>query len=336
MFMFKMFAGAEEVHPMDARFHADGVLRIGRDPSADWVLADPSREISRWHCEFKIREGDLYLRCLGANGVYDANGARLPQDEDVAVSLPICLRMGSYRLLADHAPQAHASGKNSGATMILAPLSSISIEVPTDWQDSSTSSVTQGGSLLDAFCDGAGLNASAFAADDPTDVMRQAGAVYRQMLLGIADLMSEREQMRQRFALAHTTIGGADNNPFKWAPSQRLAIDLLRPARPGFLAGSDALAASFRDIKKHLIATFSGFRRALEAVVGSFEPMAIDTATQGKSGLLKSRAAVQCEEVARRHADLAGELAGEMEGVLGAAFVDGYHATTSELEGREQ
>jgi predicted component of type VI protein secretion system len=336
MFLFKMFAGAEEVHPIDARLHADGLLRIGRDPSADWVLADPSREISRWHCEFAIREGALYLRCMGANGIYDANGVRLPQDEDIAVSLPSSLRLGSYRLVADHASQAHAGGKSPGATMILAPLGSISINVPTDWQDSARSAAPLGGSLLDAFCEGAGLSASAFAADDPADVMRQAGAVYRQMLLGTADLMSEREQMRQRFALTHTTIGGTDNNPFKWAPSQRLAIDLLRPARPGFLAGSDALAASFRDIKKHLIATFSGFRRALETAVGSFEPGTIDMATQGKGALLKSRAAVQCEEVARRHADLAGELAGEMEGALGSAFVNGYHAATSELEGAER
>jgi predicted component of type VI protein secretion system len=336
MFRFTIFEGVEEIHPVDARLHADGVLRIGRDPCADWVLADPSREISRWHCEFEIRDGALYLRCMGANGVFDENGARLPADEDIAVSLPSSLRLGPYRLMADHAPQAQAGAKGAGATMILAPLASISVNVPTDWQESSKSAGEDGGSLLDAFCDGAGLNASAFAADDPADILRQAGAVYRQMLLGIADLMGEREQMRQRFALAHTTIGGADNNPFKWAPSQRLAVDLLRPPRPGFLAGSVALASSLRDIKKHLIATFSGFRHALEAVAGTFNPVAIDTAIQGQGSLLKSRAAVHCEEVARRHADLAGELAGQMEGALGIAFLDGYHAAASELEGAGQ
>lgn len=332
MFVFKIFAGTEEVHPIDARLHADGLLRIGRDPSADWVLADPSREISRWHCEFEIRNCKLYLRCMGANGVYDADGLRLPQEEEIAVPLPSALRIGSYRLYADHAPQARAGDKGAGATMILAPLSNVSIDVPTDWLESSPPTTPHGGSLLDAFCNGAGLSASAFAADDPHDVMRQAGAVYRQMLLGIADLMSEREQMRQRFALAQTTIGGADNNPFKWAPSQRLAIDLLRAPRPGFLSGNDALAASFRDIKKHLIATFSGFRKAIETVVEAFDTVAIESTTQGRGSLLKSKAAIHCEEVARRQEDFAAELGGTMEGALGIAFVSGYQAATSELE----
>lgn len=332
MYVFKLFEGDEEIHPIDARFLADGVLRIGRDPAADWVVADVSREISRWHCEFEVRDGALSLRCLGANGVFDAAGTRMTQEEDIAISVPAMVRFGVYRLSADYAPQGELEARDEGSTLILAPPLGRSISVPTDWQDGAESVGDCAESLLDAFCEGAGLHASAFASDEPADVMRQAGALYRQMLLGVADLMSEREQLRQRHAIAHTTIGGSNNNPFKWAPSQRLAIDLLRPPRNGFLPGQEAMSSSFRDIKKHIIATFGGFRRALELSVASFAPASLDAATKGQSTLLKSRASLMADEAARRHMALADELAGSIEGELGAAFLRGYHAAETELE----
>ncbi|WP_070151923.1 type VI secretion system-associated FHA domain protein [Sphingobium phenoxybenzoativorans] len=332
MYVFKLFEGDEIVHPVDARFLADGVLRIGRDPAADWVVADVSREISRWHCEFEARDGRLSLRCLGANGVYGADGKRMVQDQDIEIIVPTSVRFGPYVLSTDYAPQEDFGAQSEGSTLILAPPMGRSISVPTEWQDSENTGSDPGESLLDAFCEGAGLHASAFVSDKPAEVMRQAGALYRQMLLGVADLMSEREQLRQRYALAHTTIGGSNNNPFKWAPSQRLAVDLLRPPRNGFMAGQEAMLSSFRDIKKHVIATFSGFHRALEFSVSTFAPAALDAAVQGKSTFLKPRAALIGEEAAHRHTVLANELAGAMEGELGAAFLAGYHAAEANLE----
>lgn len=332
MYVFKLFEGDEEVHPIDARFLAEGVLRIGRDPSADWVVADARREISRLHCELEVRDGALRLRCLGANGVYDLAGARMTEDEDIAISVPAMFRFGAYRLSADNAPQGAPHARGEGSTLILAPPLGRSITVPTEWQDRTESIGDRSGSLLDAFCEGAGLHASAFASDEPEEVMRQAGALYRQMLLGVVDLMSEREELRQRYAIAHTTIGGSNNNPFKWAPSQRLAVDLLRPPRNGFLPGQEAMSSSFRDIKKHIIATFGGLRRALEVSVATFAPGALEAATRGQSALLKSRASLVADEAARRHDVLADELDGVIEGELGAAFLSGYQAAETELE----
>lgn len=336
MYIFKLFEKDQLHQPIDARFLQEGTLTIGRDPQADWVINDPVREISRAHCAFSVESGALVLRCFGANGVFDvATDQRFPNDSDIEVSLPQTIGFGPYRLVADHAVQAH-SGMEAGKTLILSPPLGTSIAVPTEWSDDmGDKAASRNGSLLEAFCEGAGINSSAFSAEDPEEIMHRAGAVYRQMVLGIGDLMTERERVRGRYQLARTTIGGADNNPFKWAPTQRLAIDLLLLADRGFLSGPSALKASFRDIKKHLIATFEGLRAALRLSVETFDPATIEDASVERQSLLKGRAAASWEIACEHQAQLMAQLDAGEDGPLNRAFVQAYDASASALEAHE-
>ena len=136
--------------------------------------------------------------------------------------------------------------------------------------------------------------------------------------------MTERNRARGHYNLSRTTIGGRNNNPFKWAPTQRLAIDLLLAGSKSFLSGPEALQASFRDIKQHLIATFAGIHSSLRFAIGSFDPKSIDQANAGRAGLFKSRAALQLEEMANRHADLSQQLSQSSSGSLERAFIAAY------------
>ena len=125
---------------------------------------------------------------------------------------------------------------------------------------------------------------------------------------------------------------GAGNNPFKWAPTQRLAIDLLLTGSGNFLSGPVALQASFRDIKRHLIATFAGLHGSLRAAIETFDPKALDAVAGERASLLKSRAACQAEEVARRHAELAAQLGDATGGTLERAFVAAYDAAERQTQ----
>lgn len=309
MYMLQLFDAANALQPIDARLMRDGVMRIGRDSAADWPIADPDCELSRSHCELAVVGDGLRLRALGANGVYDdATGQRFPDATEVTVPIPSTMRFGRFRLKASHAPHGEEM-TDAARTMVLTPPLGSSLAVPDDWSDRTAMPARAGGgSLLEAFCDGAGLDASMLSSEDPAVIMHRAGAVYRQMVLGIADLMTERDRARGHYRLSRTTIGGADNNPFKWAPTQRLAIDLLLAGSGNFLSGPAALQASFRDIKRHLIATFAGLHGSLRAAIGSFAPAALEAAVESRASLLKSRAALQAEEAARRHAGLAAQL----------------------------
>jgi predicted component of type VI protein secretion system len=331
MYMLRLFDESDPVHPIDARLLRDGVLRVGRDPASDWAIPDPDREISRTHCAFDADGRGLKLRCSGANGVYDdATGARLPDDTDIWLDLPSTLRLGRFRLIAAPAPHEGLSGTETRTMVLTLPLGA-STDVPTDWSDGATAPrIFEEGSLLEAFCEGAGLDASLLSGEEPIEIMRRAGAVYRQMVLGIGDLMSERDRARIRYHLSRTTIGGAGNNPFKWAPTQRLAIDLLLAGTSGFLSGPAALQASFQDIKRHLVATFAGLQASLRTAVDSFAPEAVDGAIAGKASLLKRRAALHAQEVADRHADLCRQLDEAQGGSLDDAFVKGYDAAEAQ------
>src|SRR5690606_11734005 len=113
---------------------------------------------------------------------------------------------------------------------------------------------------------------------------------------------------RARYQMNRTTIGGSGNNPFKWAPTQRLALDLLLSGPASFLSGAAAVQASFRDIKRHLVSTFAGLQGTLRAAVDTFAPETIEAVTKDETRFLRNRAASQLDEVARRHRDLREQL----------------------------
>lgn len=331
MYMLQLFDAIDEVRPIDARLLRDGTLRIGRDGTADWPIVDPDCALSRWHCDLTAGEAGLTIRSLGTNGVFDERtGERLPDQVAVPVELPFAFRLGTFRINVSHAP--HGDDEDVARTLVMTPPLGTSIEVPTQWSDGEAPvrSFTEG-SLLEAFCDGAGLDASMLSTEEPTEIMRRAGAVYRQMVLGIGDLMAERERARGRYQLTRTTIGGAGNNPFKWAPTQRLAVDLLLTGNDGFLSGPAALKSSFQDIKRHLVATFAGLHGSLVRAVDTFAPAALDEAAGKRAGLLKSRSAAQGQEVADRHADLSRQLNEGADGSLNRAFVIAYDAAESRI-----
>jgi len=331
MYMLQLFDADDAIQPIDARLLQSGTLTIGRDPAAGWPIADPDCALSRTHCEFSIDSAGLALRVFGANGVTDdMTGAPYPGDVRSPVPVPGKLRMGRFHIVATLAPHATATTHDERTLILSAPLG-LSIDVPGDWSEPAIAAGTGEGSLLEAFCEGAGLDSSLLSSEDPEEIMRRAGALYRQMVLGIGDLMGERNRARARYQLTRTTISGEGNNPFKWAPSQRLAIDLLLAGSSGFLSGPAALKSSFRDVKRHLVATFAGLQGSLRHAVGRFHPDSIDAAIAQRASLLKSKASLAIEEMTSRHADLTREIDQGVAGELDQAFVNAYDEAEAAL-----
>ncbi|MBS0480112.1 MAG: FHA domain-containing protein, partial [Proteobacteria bacterium] len=155
MFMLQLFDSADEVQPIDARLIREGLMRIGRDSAADWSIADPDCELSRAHCELSVADGELTLRALGANGVFDdKTGERFPDAVEVAMPIPSTLRFGRFRLKASLAPHGDEP-VDAARTMVMTPPLGSSTAVPDDWSDGSVVVPSVNGSLLEAFCEGA-------------------------------------------------------------------------------------------------------------------------------------------------------------------------------------
>jgi predicted component of type VI protein secretion system len=334
MYLLKLFHETDLVQPVDAHMLGEGLTRIGRDPGVDWVISDPECQVSRTHLEICVENGEVMLTPVGANGVFRTDDEeRLPNGEKVPASLGDSFSFGKFRLVVDRVPFADRAGQGAAHTMVMAPPFGFSTAVPTDWADGSPGAAAAGeGSLLEAFCEGAKLDASAFSGEDPMDVMRRAGAVYRQMVLGVGDLMSERSSIKTQYRMDRTTISAEDNNPFKWAPTQRLAIDLLLRREAGFLSGAAALKASFEDIKKHLLCTFAGFRASLLALLNQSSPTTIESRVEGQNLFLKSRAAACWAEYEQIHAALETQMEADQDGPINQAFIRAYEEKMRDLD----
>ena len=313
----------------------DGITVVGRDPVADWSIADADCEISRHHLEFAYRDGKLVLRPLGANGVFLEGGAgRLPDGEEVPLALGDAITFGKYRLVVDSIPFPARSGASFDRTMVFAAPFGERRDVPTEWLDAEEPSpINHHESLLEAFCEGAKLDVSALSAEEPIEIMRRAGAIYRQMVLGLGDLVSERSIAKADLHMDRTTIDARDNNPFKWAPTRRLAMDLLLGQEAGFLSGPAAIKASFEDLKQHMLGTLSGFGAAMRAAVELVSPEAIQQRLGGQSLFLKSRAALAWAEYEKVHADLRTQVLESGGGPVNDAFVTAYEQSMDQASG---
>jgi predicted component of type VI protein secretion system len=332
MFLLRLFHQSDPVQPVGAHMLREGITRVGRDPAADWAIPDPQCEISRHHLELECREGALVLRPLGANGVFRGDsGERLRDGEEVPVALGDAVAFGPYRMVIDTVPFATRSGASFERTMVFTPPFGVRREIPTEWADASDMpEFSEEGSLLEAFCEGAKLDVSALSDEDPAEIMRRAGAIYRQMVLGLGDLTSERSTAKADLRLDRTTISACDNNPFKWAPTRRLGTDLLLGQEAGFLSGQEAIKASFEDIRRHMLGTLTGFGAAMRKLLDLISPAAIEGRVEGQNGFLKSRSALTWAEYERAHAALAARILGGSEGAVNEAFVAAYEQSLAE------
>ncbi len=317
MYVCRLFHRDQPFEEIDARLLDVGTLSVGRDPTADWPLDDPNGTLSRIHFTLAVEDGSLLLTDSSTNGTFLANGERAPRDVPIPIATRETLRFGTLSLLVDRPAQAAPGGD-----VPLLPAAG-NTPLPGDWLDGAATPRPRhrDESLIEAFCEGAKLDSSMLSGEDPAQLMRRLGALYQQAVLGVATLLSERARFKGDHALDRTTIGAAANNPFKWAPTRRLAQSLLCEPEPGFLGGAEAMRASFEDIAHHLAGLSAGANAALLAALAELAPEAIEKEASGQRFSLRSGSAVWRDIVARRHAELSGGDRALVERAFTAAYL---------------
>lgn len=186
--------------------------------------------------------------------------------------------------------------------------------------------------LFAAFCAGANLSPSSIAPDERAAAMGRLGEVYRQMILGLADVMSERTALKNEYRLSRTMVRPEGNNPFKWVPPQRLALEVLRGGGDGFNDGPKAVSDSFNDVKSHIYCVLAGMRAAVDATFAGLAPTAVEAASEQRSYLLKQqRDAVLWNDYVTRFERLQAE---DADGAVNRAFSAAYEQQLLELDRR--
>lgn len=337
----RLFHQDDPFRQIEARTLDEGEVSIGRDTDVDWPIADPDRELSRTHCTLSLRQGLLTLRDVSANGVLVGPGrVPAPKNEALPIEPGAVLRLGSFMVVAEPQREAGASGFDAPFNRpILEPVAvdRDALLSPSDWpmdeagEARPNADLSADGILLDAFCAGARLDPSAFAGEDPAEVMRRLGAVYQQMVLGLTDLMSTRATVKAEYRMSRTSIGPDGNNPFRWAPAHRVASDLLRDRQDGFLSGPEAVKASFADMKKHLLCMLSGTRAAVGATLEGLSPEAVEQ--DAKAGLFSGQAAANWRRFVALHESFSGQAAADADSAVNRAFRNAYEHELQALDG---
>ena len=321
LFLCRLFHRDRPFEEIDARLVGEGEITVGRDPSADWRLNDPDGTLSRIHCTLAVEGGRLLLRDRSTNGAFLDSGERAPEGQAVELRVRDSIRLGALTILISEPPEpltpvVETTIHPTPATVAIAPAA--------DWVDGPAARPAhRDTSLIEAFCDGARLDASSFSSEDPAELMRRIGAIYQQTVLGLSALMADRARSKAEYELERTTINAADNNPFKWAPTRKLAQDLLRKSDNGFLTDAAAVRASFEDLGEHLGALADGASAAVAATANALNPGAIEAEAKAQTSMLRNKTTVCWEIHVRRHADLTAADGG-LPPLAKRAFGDAY------------
>ncbi len=347
MITLRLFREDDLQRQLDAYILGDGDVTIGRDAAAIWVIDDPDRRLSRLHCTISATGGRVRVRDTSANGVFCGQARqRLEQGVDTDLADNETLHIGKYVIVVD-TTRRPAAGEEYGAAsrLDIAPMADTMARtganaIPDQWLDpgpaaeSQRDRIADGGDFLtlEAFCEGARLDPSYFASEDPLELMRRVGEIYRQVVLGLGDLMSERASLKSAYSMERTTIGATANNPLKWAPTQRLAIDLLCERNGGFLSGGEAVKECFEDLKGHAVCLIAGSRSAVSSVLEHLDPAAIEAEVKAKAPLFMERSEASWRRLKVIHAEVSADPFNNAESIISAAFKRGYERQARDLE----
>lgn len=270
-----------------------GPIVLGRDASADWTIPAADKSVSRRHLEITSVGSSAHIKALGQNGF------RIRKTNDL-------IAFGETAVLSD------------GDSIVVGGYE-LSLRTPP--QELSGQHEHEPRTLFDAFLDGAGLGSAEFVIDSAPEVLRRAGKLYIAAVCGLCQLMKDRNKFKDRLAIDHTRISGYDNNPLRWGAPNRVAVELLQEAEPGFLEGDAALYASLRDIQNHMTSLTAGYRAVIDEMLRRLSPETVDA--RGANSIMLSGARKKWEAYEKAHAELSEEINQSLLG-LSDAFASGY------------
>ena len=190
--------------------------------------------------------------------------------------------------------------------------------------------------LWAAFCEGAGVGVVPPQGVDPA-LMRTIGALLQAAVAGTQQLMAVRATARHELRAQVTVIQAHHNNPLKFSPDARSALEqLLQPPLRGFMAGPQAVTDAMHDLVGHAIGTMAGTRAALEGVLDRFTPQQLEAKLAGHSVLDSvlpmHRKARLWELYLQNFEAIRSEAQDDFHSLFGRAFLEAYEQQLEQLQ----
>ncbi|HUD29114.1 MAG TPA: type VI secretion system-associated FHA domain protein TagH [Novosphingobium sp.] len=177
-----------------------------------------------------------------------------------------------------------------------------------------------------AFYEGAG-----FTPDElklPPDAMYRLGVLYRQVVLGLCDILQDRATFKDEFRVERTQLSVGRNNPLKHLAAFDAAKVVVGQPLPGFMDGEEAVRTSFEDIKKHQMAMLAGVQNALTTAFSRLAPAEmeklVEQAESQKKGFLGRRGIDRWSIYVTVYENLRKDATSNANGIMSSAFREGY------------
>lgn len=136
-----------------------------------------------------------------------------------------------------------------------------------------------------AFLAGAGFDEEMPPGDDLAR-LQQFGEMFRELAVGLRDLVNARAEIKSSFHLPPTVIAASDNNPFKFSvDSGQLLSALLTSRRPGYAKPLPAILEAIMNLKEHDLGLLRAMQEAVDDLLAKLSPQTLQR-TAEDAGML--------------------------------------------------
>ncbi len=143
--------------------------------------------------------------------------------------------------------------------------------------DSGRFSASPQGTPLEIFLHATGLGASDIGALDEAQVMRNAGQLLREFVIGAMDTLATRSEIKNTLKVSQSKIEPGDYNPLRFSAGvdESLRSLLVEKGRRN-MSPVDSVRQSFHDLRVHQLAMVEAMQESVENLFDRFDPVDLE------------------------------------------------------------
>jgi predicted component of type VI protein secretion system len=359
------FKDAPVEAPIAAEFREEGGT-IGRSQECTLLLPDPDRIISRTHAVVSHQGGRFFLRDQGTTVPVLLNGRPVGKGREHPLAAGDELRIAGYTMrvtsaradiIADDTTMilregAMLSWTEDGRPVAQDRIATIIVPEPDGAespghlpaaspvpQPAPAAAAAPGAAaaaqdpLLAALLRGAGVQDLAIPGGLTPELMRDVGAIMRETMRGVLDLLAARAHAKREVRADATVIVANDNNPLKFSPDLDAAVaHLLMPRGQGFMSSQRSLVDARDSLRTHQEGFVAGMQAALAAVLARFDPAKLEARLLEAPGSGSFLAMNQRAKLWNLYEELYGQISRDAETdfhfLFGEEFLRAYQEKT--------
>lgn len=129
---------------------------------------------------------------------------------------------------------------------------------------------------VEAFFRALGFSASPDSREERERIMLRTAELTTAAVEGMLQALRNRADSKNELRLPVTTMTLASNNPLKFSPTGKAALNyLLAPPQEGFLPPAQAMLNGFDDLHSHNLGLIAGARAVAQAILARISPEAV-------------------------------------------------------------